>query len=216
MLGFYGKRKTDFQRITQNLYLITNLLNLKEIELHTYILTGGNSTRMETDKAMQLYCNKAFINHILTAVKPICKSITLVSSKQAHQNLGVEVVPDLEINKGPVCGIAAALKHSVKELNLILSCDTPLIKTSFLEWLIANHNNNYDATVGFIGDKKMPLTALYHKKCGTKFTTFLQKNQLKVMNVLTDLNIHYLEIPKQYHRQLSNINTVQQLKAISV
>jgi len=185
------------------------------LELATYILTGGNSTRMGTDKALQLLKGKAFIQYILKALNPIKTTIKLVSSKPSHQNLTCDYITDIAKNKGPLSGIVSALKDTKNKWNLILSCDTPLLQTSFIEWLMTHHNNEYDATICIVNNKKMPLTAIYNKNCQSIFAKHLQANQLRVMNVLEDLNVNYVNVPDAIHIQLTNVNTPEQLKAIS-
>jgi len=186
------------------------------LEFATYILTGGNSTRMGTDKALQIFRKQTFLQHILNALKPINTTIKLVSSKQSHQNLDFDYIVDIAKDKGPVSGIASALKDTKNKWNLILSCDIPLLQTNFIEWLIANHHSSFDATVCIVEDKKMPLTAIYNKSCLSLFSKHLKTNQLRVMSVIQDLNINYIKVPKDFRAQLTNVNTPEQLKAISL
>jgi len=171
---------------------------------------------MKTDKALQLYNGKTFLHYIINAVLPLQTSITLVSSKKKHQDTKYTCINDLKKNKGPVSAITSALQHSNTNWNLIVCCDTPLIQTTYLEWLMGMQDTKYDAIVGYINDQKMPLTALYHKNCVEAFNKNLENNQLKVMSVLTHLKVNYIAIPKQFHSQLTNVNTPEQLKAISI
>ena len=62
----------------------------------------------------------------------------------------------------------------------------------------------------------MPLTAIYHKSCAATFNSQLKLNKLKVMSTLDLLKVNYVAIPKQFHDQLTNVNTPQQLKMITV
>jgi len=186
------------------------------LNLNIYILTGGNSTRMGTDKALLNLKGQSFIQHILKSVVFLNTTIQLVSSKLQHQNLEYDSVQDIEINKGPISGLVSALNDSSKQWNLILSCDIPLLKEDFIKWLIANHDTNYSATIGVVKNKKMPLTAIYDKECEWIFRRHLNENQLKVMTALDDIKVNYLEVPEKFHYQLANINTPQQLKEISV
>jgi len=186
------------------------------MKLSTYILTGGNSTRMGTDKALRLYRGQAFIQYVLNALKPLGSEIKLVSSHKKHHHLNFGFVKDIEENKGPVSGVFSALSDSKTTWNLILSCDIPLLKTSFIKWLIQNHDANFDCTIPLVNEKKMPLTAIYNQTCKKIFSKHLQHNQLKVMRVLEDLEVNYINVPFQFHEQLTNVNTPEQLKEISI
>lgn len=171
---------------------------------------------MKTDKALQQFKNNSFLDHVIAAAKPISNSVTLVSSKNIHQQFSLPCINDIELNKGPISGITSALNHTNSLWNLIACCDTPLIETSFFEWLKQTHDQNFEATVGYIENKKMPLTAIYHKSCAATFNSQLKLNKLKVMSALDHLKVNYVAIPKQFHDQLTNVNTPEQLKMITV
>jgi len=186
------------------------------MEFATYILTGGNSTRMGADKALQQYKNNSFLFYITSAVKSLSLSFKLVSSKAIHHQLGYNYIMDIKKDKGPVSGITSALKDSLSEWNLILSCDTPLLQSSFLEWLLENYSPKHDATICLVDEKKMSLTAIYNKSCVTVFEKHLQQDQLRVMSVIENLNVKYISVPTELRAQLANINTPEQLKEISI
>ena len=182
--------------------------------ISTYIIIGGKSSRMGTDQANFSFGNKSFLMHIIDAVKPITSVINLVSSLNQHQNLGYRVINDLENDKGPVCGITSALSDSNTEMNIILSCDIPFIKTNLLNWLLKQHSNSYDATIISSEDKKMPLIGIYNTTCKTIFNTHLINGKLKLMHVLNDIKINVVEVPEKWKKQVSNINTVEQLNVL--
>lgn len=185
------------------------------MNISSYILCGGKSSRMGTDKALQLLKGQTFLSYITKAITPITSSIQLVTSNPKHNNLGFKCITDIELEKGPVSAITSALSETNTPVNLILSCDIPLINQNLLNWLVENHVSSFDATIICHNKKQMPLVAVYHKRCLPTFKTHLQKNQLKLMTVLNDLNVNYLEVPKVWEAQLANINTVKQLNQIS-
>lgn len=186
------------------------------MKFSTYILTGGNSTRMGTDKALQEYKSNSFLSYIITAVESLSLPFKLISSKVIHHQLGYNYILDIKKDKGPVSGITTALKNSLNEWNLILSCDTPLLQSSFLKWLLQNHSSKHDATICLVKNKKMPLTAIYNKNCAPIFENHLQQDQLRVMDVIKNLNVKYISVPTELQAQLANINTPEQLKKISI
>ena len=181
---------------------------------NTYVIIGGKSSRMGTDKASLLFEGQTFLNRIIKAVNPQITSIKLVSSLEKHQNLSYETIPDIETNKGPVSAIASALSHTNTPLNLILSCDIPLIQQNLLDWLLKQHNDIFQATLICCNGKKMPLIGIYNKNCLPTFKEHLNINQLKLMTVLEDLKVNFLEVPEIWKQQILNINTPEQLKAI--
>ena len=93
------------------------------------ILCGGKSSRMQSEKGLVLYQNKTFIEHIIEAVLQISKTVQLITNGSDYDYLPYRKIKDIIIDKGPIGGIYSALVNSETEMNLILSCDIPLIST---------------------------------------------------------------------------------------
>ncbi|WP_010521673.1 molybdenum cofactor guanylyltransferase [Aquimarina agarivorans] len=180
----------------------------------TYILCGGRSSRMHTDKALSIYKGQTFLSFITNAVRHLNDRVVLVSSNIKHNKLNVECIPDIIDSKGPVAGIVTALKNTLSNDNIILSCDIPLITADLINFLIRSHTVTYDATIICVNKKIMPLIGIYNTSSLPIFEKHLLNNQLKLTNVLKDLNINYTEAPKHLAYQTSNINTPEQLKNI--
>jgi molybdopterin-guanine dinucleotide biosynthesis protein A len=108
--------------------------------LTVFILCGGKSSRMQSEKGLVLFQNKPFIEHIIKAILPITDKIKLVTANKEYDYLPYDKIPDTVTDKGPLGGIYTALTDSETEFNLILSCDIPLISTELLSELISKHN----------------------------------------------------------------------------
>ncbi len=100
--------------------------------LTVFILCGGKSSRMQSEKGLVLFQDKPFIEHIIQAILPITDKIKLITATKEYDYLQYEKIPDLISDKGPLGGIYTALSNSETEFNLILSCDIPLISTELL------------------------------------------------------------------------------------
>ena len=144
------------------------------------VLAGGKSSRMGSDKALLLYKNKTFLEHVVCAIKPLVDEVLIISNNKDHQLDDCTTIPDLILNSGPIAGIYSGLKHSKTENNLVLSCDIPLVKTSILELIIKNNELDKDV-VQIIDDQySMPLVALYKKRIAkVKAKTADIKNRLE-------------------------------------
>lgn len=109
------------------------------MEISAYILAGGKSSRMGSDKGMLSLNETVFGGHIVNVLeKSSIKGITIVSSNPEFDFLNCNRIAYIYPCKGPVGGIFTALKHSVTQQNLILSVDIPLISAEIIEWLIEN------------------------------------------------------------------------------
>jgi len=107
-----------------------------EHSLTGFILAGGQSSRMGTDKALLQLNGETLLARALRLVGAVCAEARIVGS--VARLSGYEaVVEDIFPNRGPLGGIHAALKSSGTELNLVLAVDLPLIEVRFLDYLVA-------------------------------------------------------------------------------
>lgn len=179
------------------------------------ILAGGKSQRMGTDKGLLKLRGIPFVNHIYEAMKPIFgDNIVVVSSNTEYDTFGYKRIEDLISDKGPVGGLYTALKQSKTRFNLVLSVDVPLISTELLQWLIDNHDDSYLITQVQVNDKTSPLVAVYDRALRTLLGEHLAGNQLKLSDVIDEVNVQTLVVPKKWSSQLQNINTEEDYKKI--
>jgi molybdenum cofactor guanylyltransferase len=180
-----------------------------------YILCGGKSTRMQTEKGLVLYHGKPFIEHIIEAVLPISSNIILVTNTDDYDYLEYRKIKDIQPEKGPLGGIYTAFMESESELNLILSCDIPLITTEILEELIAKHNADFDVTVFEDSDRLHPLIGIYSTKIIPIIEKAIAENDLKMMRFLSKIKCQKLKIEKDNSHFFKNINSPEELKELN-
>lgn len=179
------------------------------------ILAGGKSQRMGTDKGLLLLKGKPFVQHIYEAMKPIFgDNIVVVSSNADYDAFGYSRIEDLISDKGPVGGLYTALKQSKTKFNLVLSVDVPLVTTELIQWLVDNHDDGYLVTQVQVGEKVSPLVAVYDRALRPLMGEHIAGNQLKLRDVIAEVNSQTLVIPEKWTKQLQNINTEEDYKKI--
>ena len=179
------------------------------------ILCGGKSSRMQSEKGLVLYQNRPFIEHIIDAVLPISNNIQLITNTNDYDYLDYKKVKDIVIEKGPIGGIFTALTHSETELNLILSCDIPLISTEILLELLQKHNNKIAISVFSDANKIHPLIGIYSKSSLPILKKAIDDNNLKMMHLLSKVSHQKLYVEEGKSDFLKNINSVAQLKELN-
>lgn len=179
------------------------------------ILCGGKSSRMQSEKGLVLYQNQPFIEHIIQAVLPISNNIQLVSNTNDYDYLAYKKIKDIIVNKGPLGGIYTALVHSETEMNLILSCDIPLISTEILEELIEKHTVNFDVSVFEDKDRIHPLIGVYSKKIIPVLKKTIDAADLKMMRFISSLKHQLIPIPDEKRHLFKNINSVAELNELN-
>jgi molybdenum cofactor guanylyltransferase len=127
------------------------------------VLAGGQSRRMGTDKSVMKLNGKLLVEYSIDALKPLCNKVVISSNKFIYDFTGCEVWPDELPGQAPMIGIYSCLKRSETDINIILSCDMPLISTMILEYLLSN-SEIYDIIVPINGDDYIePLCGIYRK-----------------------------------------------------
>src|SRR5215470_9917840 len=84
-----------------------------------FILAGGRSSRMGSDKALLEFQGKTLIERAVELMRRSSLDFAIVGDPAKYSAHG-QVVPDVHANCGPLAGIHAALRQSRAELNLML------------------------------------------------------------------------------------------------
>lgn len=179
------------------------------------ILCGGKSSRMQSEKGLVLYQNKPFIEHIIEAVLPISSNIQLVTNTNDYDYLAYKKIKDIIIDKGPLGGIYSVLVHSDSEMNLILSCDIPLISTEILLELVEKHNSNFDVSVFEDAERIHPLVGIYSKKILPILKKAIDSNDLKMMHFISNVTHQRIPIANKKRELFKNINSVAELNELN-
>jgi molybdopterin-guanine dinucleotide biosynthesis protein A len=148
--------------------------------LTAFVLAGGKSSRMGTDKAFLEFSGRSLLGNALELARAVTAEVRIVGDPVKLSSFGT-VVPDVYRDRGPLGGIHAALASSDAELNLIIAADLPLLDVRFLKHLI-DIAGNYDAlvTVPRVHGHYEPLCAVYRKEFGAFAGEALAENRNKV------------------------------------
>lgn len=184
--------------------------------ISVFILCGGKSSRMQSEKGLVLFQDKPFIEHIIQAILPITDQIKLITATKEYDYLPYQKIPDIILDKGPLGGIYTALTNSETEFNLILSCDIPLISTELLSELISKHNNEAEITVFASESRLHPLIGIYSKKVLPVIKSAIDNDQLKMMDLIAAIPHQILNIDESENFHLTNINSVDELNDLNI
>ena len=185
-------------------------------ELTVFILCGGKSSRMQSEKGLVLFQGKPFIEHIIKAILPVSNQIKLITASKEYDYLAYQKIPDIIADKGPLGGIYTALTYSETEFNLILSCDIPMISTGLLQELISKHTKEAVITIFASESKTHPLIGIYSKKIIPIIKKAIDLNELKMMDFLAKLPHQIINIEESENFHLTNINSADELNDLNI
>lgn len=100
-----------------------------------FVLAGGRSSRMGTDKALVELAGKPLIQHSLDALREAGLA-TAIAGTRSDLARFAPVVEDLSLGLGPLAGVCAALRSSTARWAVFLSVDLPLIPASLIRVLL--------------------------------------------------------------------------------
>jgi len=184
------------------------------------VLAGGKSSRMGTDKSLMLLDGKPMIQHAIDAIAPLCSQVVISAGKDVYGFTGCEVWPDELPDHAPMIGIYTCLKRSRTDLNIILSCDMPLVTTPLFHYLLSQ-SSTADATIASHDNELWePLCGIYRKSAIPSLEKFISNHHFKLHDFLQSIVINAMDINESldfYSAQLfRNINTISDFNALSI
>lgn len=178
------------------------------------ILAGGKSSRMGSDKGLLMLNDKTFIQYSIDALKPLVSEIIIVSDTPEYDAFGLKRITDITKDAGPVSGIYSGLEASKTELNLILSCDIPLITSEVLQLLTNAIEDTSDIIQVESNGKSMPLIALYKKTVKDTFKSFLEQGERRLRVAIKGCNYKNVVLDEAFQNATLNVNTKEEFKQI--
>jgi molybdenum cofactor guanylyltransferase len=133
--------------------------------LSAFVLAGGKSTRMGTDKALVVLQGRKLVERALEVARSVTSCVSIVGDASKFASFG-PVVEDIFPGCGPLGGIHAALRRSKNDLNLILAVDLPFVSAELLHYLVRRAGESPTAlvTVPRTSQGWQPLCAVYRRK----------------------------------------------------
>jgi molybdopterin-guanine dinucleotide biosynthesis protein A len=170
------------------------------------ILGGGKSSRMGEDKSMLPINGKPLIQHIIDQLEDHFDEIIIgANSPDKYAFTGKRVVPDQQIDKGPLMGIYSCLCASNSDTNFITACDIPEMNIKLIKNMI-NLSGQYDIVMPQAdGDKHEPLYAVYKKSVIPHAENILNSNGRKIIELLKTSKVKFVDFKDQSWYQNLNV-----------
>lgn len=176
-----------------------------------FILAGGASSRMGTDKSQLLIGRQTFTEYIADTLRKVTDSVTVVGQSPGDSTL--PSVPDVYPQWGALGGLHAALTASHLDWAIIVACDLPFV-TSELFLKLATMRLDHDAVVPVQEDgRPQPLAALYRiDPCRQRATELIEAGRRRPLDLLGTVNTRWVAFDEirnldQAERFFVNINT---------
>ena len=187
-------------------------------QIEAFILAGGASSRMGTDKSQLLLDDQTFVERIAATLLTVTDSIRLVGGRE---NSELSTVSDVYPQWGALGGLHAALSACRRDWAIVVACDLPFV-TSELFRSLASHRGDHDAVVPIQPDgRPQPLAALYRiDPCAQRATELIEAGRRRPLDLLESVNTRWVDFAEianldQAQTFFVNINTPDDYYGIS-
>lgn len=137
-------------------------------DVEAFILVGGQSRRMGSDKSKLVLGHQTTVDHIRVALCSLTHKIRVVGARDQDASADLENVPDQHERWGALGGIYAALGSCQSEWAMIVACDLPLVSGDLvarLSRIASSPGIKFDTVVPIQPDgRPQPLCGLYRSE----------------------------------------------------
>ena len=180
-----------------------------------FILAGGTSSRMGTDKSQLLVDGQTFTERIANTLLKVTDTVSIVglSINASLDASPFPTVPDIYPRWGALGGLHGALTAADREWAIVVACDLPFV-TAELFLHLAELRLDHDAVVPVqLDSRPQPLAALYRvEPCRQRATELIEAGKRRPLDLLDAVNTRWVAFEEirnldQAERFFVNINT---------
>jgi len=146
-----------------------------------FILAGGKSIRMGSDKAFAPLHGRTLLARILDVARSLTPNVYIVGEPGKYAPFAA-VVEDVYTNCGPLGGIHAALHSSATDLNVVLAVDVPFVSLALLRFMVSRAKKSARSlvTVARANGGLQPLCAVYRREFAEVSEKALRSGRYKI------------------------------------
>ena len=182
------------------------------------ILAGGKSSRMGEDKALLNYNGQKFIEKIADELSFFEEKIIARGNNSILGELekaSWKIVADEYPEHGPIGGLHAALKNCKSDVMFVVTCDMPLITGEMAKKICGEMCGSFDVVIAVSNDGKYhPLCGVYRKELYQLMEEYILQDNNRVMAVLKNCRVKYVNLNEEESKQLANVNTRDEYKKL--
>ena len=172
---------------------------IKFMQLQAFILAGGQSRRMGTDKSQLRLENQTFTERISETLLQVTPSVKVVRADQ-----------DIYPNWGALGGLHAALSAAETEWAIVVACDLPFVTAELFKYL-ASVRTDHEAVVPLQPDgRPQPLAALYRiQPCRSRATELIETGHRRPLDLLELVNTRWVPFTELTNLDQANLDQAE-------
>ncbi len=183
------------------------------------ILAGGRNTRYPSLKAFIPVDGIPLIERTIALLRNRFTKVLLSTNRpERYFHLGLPMIGDVLVSRGPMSGMHAALPHADGDAAFFLACDMPFVADAVVACVceqyagISSHSP-VDAVVPVFRGRPQPLLAVYAKSALSALETAVRDDKVALLRFFGEIRTVYVaeSVVKKMDadgRSFVNINTV--------
>lgn len=187
-------------------------------QIAAFILAGGASSRMGSDKSQLRLEQQTFTERIAETLLQITDSVSIVGRDSDESSL--RSVADVYPKWGALGGIHAALAACSREWAIVVACDLPFVTSELFSYLAAQRMDHETVVPVQEDGRPQPLAALYRvDPCLRQATGLIEAGRRRPLDLLEAVKTRWVAFDelRNFARAQSffvNINTPEDYDAI--
>jgi len=158
------------------------------------VLAGGKSSRMGRDKALIEVGGRSLLDLALDRLGPHVEELLVIGEPEKYGSVGPFVIADEWPGKGPLGGLATAMRYASNDRLLVVACDLPGLDGRLFELLKAQLGTATEAVVPRHDGLIEPLAAAYHRNAQPVFRRCVEQDVLKMADALALVRTSYVQV----------------------
>lgn len=158
------------------------------------VLAGGRSSRMGRDKALIEVDGRSLLDRALDKLDPHVAELLVIGEPEKYGHVGPFVVADEWPGKGPLGGLATAMRYASNDRLLVIACDLPGLNDRLFDLLKAQLGHSTEAVVPRHEGLVEPLAAVYHRNAQPVFRRCVELDVLKMSDALSQVRTSFVEV----------------------
>jgi molybdopterin-guanine dinucleotide biosynthesis protein A len=186
--------------------------------VHGFVLAGGLSSRMGSDKALLSFRGRPMIEIAVATLREVCGEVS-ISGDRDDLAVWAPVLHESRRHEGPAAGVEAALAASLNPWVLMLPVDVPGMEAGLLRrWMgVVFEQPNVLASYMVCAGEWHPALCLVHHDCLPLFRESLDAGDRKLTRIFGRLNERLLIVEATTlmpgaERCFLNVNTPEELE----
>jgi molybdopterin-guanine dinucleotide biosynthesis protein A len=151
-----------------------------------FVLTGGKSRRMGTDKAGLDWGGQPLVEHMRAILSRVADPVELV---------GPGGLNDREPGAGPVEGISTALEATESAANIVVAVDLPFLTPEWLSFLLTRLSPTRPGVVGVEIEGKVPLCLAIRREMRAEVDRYRNQGKRSLAGFLESVGARILAEP---------------------